>query len=75
MGLAVAIELFGQVLQVSHWVLDISSFTHTPRLPGGMVSAARCSGCLAALALAAADRPACAATTSARAGSFRLRGG
>lgn len=41
MGLAVAIELFGQVLQVSHWVLDISSFTHTPRLPGGMVLAAR----------------------------------
>jgi hypothetical protein len=28
-GLAVAIELFGQVLQVSHWVLDISSFTHS----------------------------------------------
>jgi ABC-2 type transport system permease protein len=39
-GLAVAIELFGQVLQLSHWVLDISPFTHAPRLPGGTVSAA-----------------------------------
>ncbi|HYB16117.1 MAG TPA: ABC transporter permease [Streptosporangiaceae bacterium] len=39
-GLAVLIELFGQVLQLSHWVLDISPFTHTPRLPGGSVTAA-----------------------------------
>jgi len=39
-GLAVAIELFGQVLQLSHWILDISPFTHTPRLPGGAVTAA-----------------------------------
>jgi ABC-2 type transport system permease protein len=27
------------VLQLSHWVLDISPFTHVPRLPGGTVSA------------------------------------
>ena len=39
-GLAVLIELFGQALQLSHWVLDISPFTHTPRLPGGSVTAA-----------------------------------
>jgi polyether ionophore transport system permease protein len=39
-GLAVLIELFGQVLQLSHWVLDISPFTHAPRLPGGTVTAA-----------------------------------
>ena len=39
-GLAVAIELFGQVLQVSHWVLDISPFTHSARLPGGTLTAA-----------------------------------
>ena len=39
-GLAVLIELFGQVLQLSHWVLDISPFTHAPRLPGGPVTAA-----------------------------------
>ena len=38
-GLVVAIELFGQALQVSHWVLDISPFTQTPRLPGGTVTA------------------------------------
>jgi len=38
-GLVVAIALFGQVLQVSHWVLDISPFTQTPRLPGGTVTA------------------------------------
>ena len=39
-GLVVAIALFGQVLQLSHWVMDISPFTHVPRLPGGTVSAA-----------------------------------
>ncbi len=39
-GLAVALNIFGQVLQLSHWVLDISPFTHVPRLPGGTVSAA-----------------------------------
>jgi ABC-2 type transport system permease protein len=51
----VAIALFGQVLQLSHWVMDISPFTHAPRLPGGTVSAAPLVWlCLAALALAAA---------------------
>ena len=39
-GLAVLIELFGQALQLSHWVLDVSPFTHAPRLPGGPVMAA-----------------------------------
>jgi ABC-2 type transport system permease protein len=54
-GLVVAIALFGQVLQLSHWVMDISPFTHAPRLPGGTVSAAPLVWlCLAALALAAA---------------------
>ena len=38
-GLVVAITLFGEVLQLSHWVLDISPFTQTPRLPGGTVTA------------------------------------
>ena len=33
------INIFGQVLQLSHWVLDVSPFTHVPRLPGGTVSA------------------------------------
>jgi ABC-2 type transport system permease protein len=38
-GLVVAIALFGQVLKLSHWVMDVSPFTHAPRLPGGTVSA------------------------------------
>ena len=36
-GLAVALNIFGQVLQLSHWVLDVSPFTHVPKLPGGAV--------------------------------------
>ena len=38
-GLAVLLNIFGQALQLSHWVLDISPFTHAPRLPGGAVGA------------------------------------
>jgi ABC-2 type transport system permease protein len=54
-GLVVVIALFGQVLQLSHWVLDISPFTHAPRLPGGTVSAAPLLWlCLVTVALAAA---------------------
>jgi ABC-2 type transport system permease protein len=37
-GLTVALNIFGQALQLSHWVLDISPFTHLPRLPGGPVT-------------------------------------
>jgi len=40
LGLAVALNIFGAALQLSHWVLDISPFTHSPRLPGGTVPAA-----------------------------------
>lgn len=39
LGLAVLVNLFGQSLQLSHWMLDISPFTHVPRPPGGSVSA------------------------------------
>jgi ABC-2 type transport system permease protein len=39
LGLVVAINIFGQALQLSHWVLDISPFTHVPRLPGGTFTA------------------------------------
>jgi ABC-2 type transport system permease protein len=33
------ILLVGETLQLSQWLLDISPFTHVPRLPGGAVSA------------------------------------
>jgi polyether ionophore transport system permease protein len=39
-GLTVLLNLFGPALQLSHWVLDVSPFTHAPRLPGGAVSVA-----------------------------------
>jgi ABC-2 type transport system permease protein len=39
-SVVVLLELFGQVLQLSHWILDISPFTHVPRLPGGTISVA-----------------------------------
>jgi len=39
LGLVVVIDLFGPALQLSHWILDISPFTHAPRLPGGPVQA------------------------------------
>jgi ABC-2 type transport system permease protein len=38
-GAVLVIDLFGQVLQLSHWLLDVSPFTHAPKLPGGTVSA------------------------------------
>jgi ABC-2 type transport system permease protein len=40
LGLVAFIDLFGQTLTLSHWVLDISPFTDAPHLPGGAVSAA-----------------------------------
>jgi ABC-2 type transport system permease protein len=55
LGLVVVINLFGQVLQLSHWILDLSPFTHAPRLPGGTVSAAPLLWlCALALALSVA---------------------
>jgi ABC-2 type transport system permease protein len=38
-GRTVLLNIFGQALQLSHWVLDISPFTHVPKLPGGAVAA------------------------------------
>jgi ABC-2 type transport system permease protein len=55
LGLVVVISLFGQALQLSHWVLDVSPFTHAPRLPGGPVQAAPLLWlCAVVLALSAA---------------------
>ncbi len=54
LGAVVLIDLFGEVLKLSHWLLDISPFTHAPKLPGGTVSAAPLLWlCLTALALSA----------------------
>ena len=35
LGVVVAMLVLGATLQLSHWVLDISPFTHLPKLPGG----------------------------------------
>jgi len=40
LGVAVLMLFLGATLQLSHWVLDISPFTHLPKLPGSPVSAA-----------------------------------
>jgi ABC-2 type transport system permease protein len=39
LALAVMLNIFGALLQLSHWILDASPFTHIPHLPGGTVSA------------------------------------
>ena len=39
-GVVAFLTLFGPVLQFSHWVLDVSPFTHVPKLPGGAFTAA-----------------------------------
>ncbi len=55
LGVTVLILFLGETLQLSHWVLDISPFTHSPKLPGGVVSAAPLTWlCGIALALGAA---------------------
>jgi len=40
LGAAVLVLFFGETLQWSHWVMDLSPFTQAPKLPGGVVSAA-----------------------------------
>jgi ABC-2 type transport system permease protein len=53
-GIAVLLNIFGQALQLSHWVLDVSPFTHVPRLPGGAVDAAALAWlCVIGIALCA----------------------
>ena len=40
LGVVVLMLFLGAILQLSHWVLDVSPFTHVPKLPGGPVSVA-----------------------------------
>jgi ABC-2 type transport system permease protein len=48
------IGVFGPAINLSQWVLDISPFTHTPKLPGGTLAAAPLVWvCAAALVLCA----------------------
>ncbi len=53
LGLVVLILFLGSSLQLSHWLLDISPFTHTPKLPGSTVSVASLAW-LSAIAVALA---------------------
>jgi ABC-2 type transport system permease protein len=39
-GIAVAVSVFGPAFNLSQALLDISPFTHTPKLPGGALTAA-----------------------------------
>jgi ABC-2 type transport system permease protein len=45
------IEQLGEILQLDQWVLDLSPFTHVPKLPGGGLAA---GSLLALVAVAAA---------------------
>ncbi|HEX5189440.1 MAG TPA: ABC transporter permease [Streptosporangiaceae bacterium] len=55
LGVAVLLVFFGDTLQWPQWVLDLSPFTHSPRLPGSAVSATPLVWlCALALALGAA---------------------
>jgi ABC-2 type transport system permease protein len=55
LGVAVALLLLGGTLQFSHWVLDISPYSHLPKLPGGTAHPAPYVAlCLVAVALGGA---------------------
>jgi polyether ionophore transport system permease protein len=55
LGAATLLLFFGPTLKLSHWLMDVSPFSHLPKLPGGTVSAAPLLWLVViALALAAA---------------------
>jgi putative exporter of polyketide antibiotics len=51
LGLCVLLGLVGPALQLDQWVMDLSPFTHVPKVPGGTLTAAPL-GLLLAVALA-----------------------
>ena len=53
-GVLVLIALFGQVLRLAQWILDVSPFTHVPKLPGAAVTVPTTGAPLLWLSLAAA---------------------
>jgi ABC-2 type transport system permease protein len=53
-AMAVVFGLFGTALRLDQWLLDISPFTHLPKLPGGHVSAVPLGWLLAIAAALAA---------------------
>jgi ABC-2 type transport system permease protein len=61
-GLFLLLGQLGPVLNLSQWVMDVSPFTHVPKVPGGAVSAtpliwlAVTAAALAAMGLAAFRR-------------------
>jgi len=40
LAVAAVVMLLGPTLRLAQWIQDISPFTHVPKLPGGVVSAA-----------------------------------
>ena len=41
LGVFVLLLLLGTTLRLSHWIMDLSPFTHLPKLPGGTVTRSR----------------------------------
>ena len=52
LGICLSFGLIGSAMELSHWLLDLSPFTHVPHLPGGTVSAIPIVSLLAVAALA-----------------------
>jgi ABC-2 type transport system permease protein len=48
LGLFVLLGQLGPVLRLSQWVMDLSPFTHVPKVPGGELSLAPLTGLAAA---------------------------
>ena len=63
--IALVLVLLGPVLDLSHWIVDISPFTHSPKLPGGQLAAGPMVWLTDVAAALTVAGPAGAAATSA----------